>query len=145
MEECIENSSEPTAEPWMRYRHWAQRAFVGDLRQADIIVCPTITEESLGRTAVEAIAVGRPIVASRFVWLMITVLDEVSGLLSELGGLVDLAKQLASLKHDRLLRQRMGDAGRMHFQNHFTWNLIIDKHDRNQFGPTIREHLERRQ
>lgn len=143
MEECIENSSEPIAEQWIRYRHWAQRAFVGDLRQADIIVCPTITEESLGRTAVEAIAVGRPIVASRFVGLTFTVQDEVTGILFEPGEPVDLANQLARLLDERVLRERMGNAARMHFRNHYTWDVIIVKQYRKLFGPTIREHLER--
>lgn len=145
MEECIENSSEPIAEQWIRHGHWAQREFVGDFQQADIIVCPTIAEETHGPTAVEAIAVGRPIVASRICVLTFTVQDEVTEFLFEPGEPVDLANQLAPLLHDRLLRERMGDAARMHFQNHYTWNLITDKHNQTLFGPTIREHLERRQ
>src|SRR5262249_53314294 len=34
-------------------------------RRADVVVVPTIAQEALGRTAVEAMAAGRPVVASR--------------------------------------------------------------------------------
>ena len=142
MEECIENSSEPIAEQWIRHGHWAQREFVGDFRQADIIVCPTIAEEAHGPTAVEATAVDRLIVASLICGLMFTVLDEVTGLLFKPGDPVDLASQLARLD-DRVLRGRIGNAARMHFQHHYTWDVIIVKQYRKLFGPTIREHLER--
>lgn len=91
----------------------------------------------------EAIAVDRPIVASRIVGLAFTVLGEVTGPLFEPGVPVDPANQLAPLLHDRLLRERIGDAARMHFQHHYTWDVIIVNHDRKLFGPTIREHLER--
>ena len=114
MEECIENSSEPT-----------------------------IAGEAHGPTVVEAIAVDRPIVASRIVGLTFTVLGEVTGPLFEPGVPVDPANQLAPLLHDRVLRGRIGNAARMHFQHHYIWDVITDKHDRRLFGPTIREHLER--
>lgn len=113
MEECIENSSEPT-----------------------------IAEEAHGPTAVEAIPIDRPIIAGRIGGLTFTVLDEVTVLLFEPGGPVDSASQLARLD-DRVLRGRIGNAARMHFQHHYIWDVITDKHDRRLFGPTIREHLER--
>jgi len=50
------------------------------IRAADILVMPTIAQEGLGRTTVEAMGVGRPVIASRIGGLPYTVIDGLSGL-----------------------------------------------------------------
>jgi glycosyltransferase involved in cell wall biosynthesis len=61
-----------TAEPpepvdaFTRYVGWlSQEELPRQLRTADMLVMPTIAQEALGRTAVEAMAAGRPVIASR--------------------------------------------------------------------------------
>lgn len=104
------------------------------LHASDIIGCPTIAEEALGRTAVEAMGVGRPVVASRIGGLPFTVLDEATGLLCEPGDPADLARQLARLLDDAELRERLGQAGRKRFDADYAWPGILDRHYRPLLG-----------
>jgi glycosyltransferase involved in cell wall biosynthesis len=98
------------------------------LRAADVVVFPTIAQEALGRTAVEAMAAGRPVVASRIGGLPFTVADGATGLLCEPGDPDDLARKLEMLLDDPDLRTRMGRAGRRRFEEHYSWDVIIEKH-----------------
>jgi glycosyltransferase involved in cell wall biosynthesis len=100
------------------------------IRQSDFLVFPTIAEEALGRSAVEAMGVGRPVIASRIGGLSFTVTDGLTGLLFEPGNALDLADKIETLLDNPALRVRMGSAGRQRFQNEFTWDVIIDKHYR---------------
>jgi glycosyltransferase involved in cell wall biosynthesis len=85
-------------------------------READICLMPTIAQDSLSRTSVEATASGIPVIASRIGGLPYTVTDGVTGLLFEPGDPIDLARKIARLHDDPELRQRMGLAGRKRFR-----------------------------
>ncbi len=108
------------------------------LRQSDIVVCPTLAEKALGRTAVEAMGVGRPVIASRIGGLPFTVIDELTGLLCPPGDDVALAGTLARLLDDADLRARFGRAGRKRFEEHYTWDAIIPRYYEPLFGPPVR-------
>jgi predicted O-methyltransferase YrrM len=114
-----------------RYVGWQSQ---GDLprlfRAADVLVFPTIAQEALGRTAVEAMAAGLPVVASRIGGLPFTVADGATGLLCEPGDPDDLARKLETLLDDPELRARMGQAGRRWFEEHYAWPVIVDRHYR---------------
>jgi glycosyltransferase involved in cell wall biosynthesis len=103
---------------------------------ADLVVLPTVAQEALGRTAVEAMAAGRPVVASRLGGLPETVLDGVTGLLVEPGNADELAAALERLLDDPGLRQQMGLAGRRRFEEHYDWNVIIERH----YQPLLSSH-----
>jgi glycosyltransferase involved in cell wall biosynthesis len=71
------------------------------------------------RTAVEAMAPGRPVIASRLGGLPSTVAEDVTGLLCEPGDPEDLARKIEMLLDDAELRQRLGRAGRRRFEEHY--------------------------
>ncbi len=91
---------------------------------------PTIAQEALGRTAVEAMAAGKPVVASRLGGLPFTVVDGATGLLCEPGNARDLADKIENLLDDPALRKRLGLAGRRRFEEHYSWDVIIERHYR---------------
>jgi glycosyltransferase involved in cell wall biosynthesis len=124
-----------------RYVGWLSQAELPrQIRAADVLVMPTVAQEGLGRTAVEAMACGRPVVASRIGGLPATVLDGATGLLCEPGDPADLARQLARLLDDPDLRARLGAAGRRRFEDHYSWPVIIERHYRPLFTrPPARE------
>jgi len=106
-------------------------------RAADICLVPTIAQEGLSRTSVEAMASGIPVIASRIGGLPFTVDDGVTGLLCEPGDAADLARQIARLLDDPALRRQMGLAGRRRFENDFTWQTVIERHWRPLLLPRI--------
>ena len=117
-----------------RYVGWlTQNELPRQIRAADILVMPTIAQEGLGRTTVEAMAAGRPVIASRIGGLPYTVVDGVTGLLCEPGNVDDLAAKLEMLLNDRELRERMGRAGRRRFEQEFTWDVVIER----QYRPLL--------
>ncbi|MBI3467731.1 MAG: glycosyltransferase [Planctomycetes bacterium] len=132
-----------TAEPiaaqdeFTEFVGWQTQAKLPKLMAScDIVVCPTVAEEALGRTAVEAMAVGRPVVASRIGGLSFTVLEEATGLLCEPGNPTDLARQLARLLDDRALRERLGSQARREFEERYTWDVIVPQYAR-LFGAAV--------
>ena len=83
----------------------------------------------------EAMGVGRPVVASQIGGLQFTVIDGLTGLLCPPGDDVALADTLATLLGNSELRERLGREGRKQFEEHYTWNVIIPRHYEPLFGP----------
>lgn len=123
--------------PFLRYIGWQSQADLPrKMREAAIVVFPTIAEEALGRSAVEAMGVGRPVIASRIGGLPFTVTDEVTGLLFEPGNSVDLMSKISQLLDSQKLRQSLGRAGRKKFEREYTWKGLLERHYHSLFGPT---------
>jgi glycosyltransferase involved in cell wall biosynthesis len=117
-----------SVDAFTRFVGWqSQEELPRYLRAADICVVPTIAQEALGRTAVEAMAVGRPVIASRLGGLPFTITDGMTGLLFEAGNAGDLAQKIEILLNHHTLREQMGTAGRERFERYFRWDVIIDR------------------
>lgn len=128
--------------PFARFVGWqSQSALPEVIRAADIVVVPTIAEEALGRTAVEAMGAGRPVIASRIGGLQFTVADGGTGLLFEPGDAEDLERQLELLLNDSEYRMQLGRAGRRRFDSEYTWEAILNKHYLPLLGPPIQGHV----
>jgi glycosyltransferase involved in cell wall biosynthesis len=97
-------------------------------RAADITLVPTIAQDALSITSVEAMAAGIPVIASRIGGLPYTVGDGVTGLLCEPGNPADLAQKIARLLDDPALRRQMGSSGRKRFEEDFTWETVIERY-----------------
>jgi glycosyltransferase involved in cell wall biosynthesis len=114
-----------------RFVGWAaQEDLPRHYRDTDITIVPTIAQEGLSRTSVEAMASCKPVVASRIGGLPSTVVNGITGLLCEPGDPDDLARQLEVLLDDPGLRERMGLAGRRRFEQEFAWDVVIDRYYR---------------
>lgn len=94
---------------------------------ADIYCLPSITRaESFGITNLEAMASGRPIVASRLGGIPDIVKDGENGFLVEPGNPQDLAQTLETLLVDKDLRNKMGKKGKKLVKN-YTWEKVVDE------------------
>ncbi len=125
--------------PWMKAIGWKtpteMRALYG---QADICVVASVWEEPFGMVAVEAMASGRPVCASRVGGLQDIVLDGETGFLFERGDSATLEEHLARLLDDRDLCERMGTAGRQRAEREYDWVGIVER-----YYPQILEELTR--
>ena len=103
-----------------RVDHGALPAFYA---AADVVCLPS-RMEATSLSGLEAMACGRPLVATDVGGLPLIVKDGVNGLLVPLGDPSALAAALSRLLGDSALRQRMGTAGRKRVLAEFSWNTI---------------------
>ncbi len=104
------------AQPQERLRDW----YVA----ADVIVLPSYYE-SFGMVALEAMACGSPVVASRVGGLQTTVRDGVTGLLVPEGDPCALADTIARVLADGALRWRLGREGQRWASQH-RWPCVAE-------------------
>ncbi len=89
------------------------RATLIDLyRHADICVVPSMLYESFSYTCAEAMAAGKPVVASRIGGIPETVDDDVTGVVVTAGNEHELVEAIIRLARDPGLRTKLGEAGR---------------------------------
>jgi len=86
---------------------------------ADLVVLPS-RSESLSQVAMEAMAVGTPVIASRVGGLPEVVSGGETGLLVEPGDVVGLAAAMESVLLDRDMASRLASAGRRRAAEEFT-------------------------
>ncbi len=91
---------------------------------ADICAVPSIWHEPFGMVAVEAMATGRPVVASNVGGLAISVVDGETGYHAPPGDAQAWADRLGRLLDDAALRAEMGRNGRARVEAGFTWEAI---------------------
>ena len=87
-----------------------------------VAVVPSCWPEPFGLTALEAMAVGRPVVASAVGGLSDLVLDGVSGILVPPGAATELGAMIGTLLKDPRRRAQMGRAGR---ERAFTYSASV--------------------
>jgi glycosyltransferase involved in cell wall biosynthesis len=95
----------------------------------DALVLPS-SNEGTPVSAIEALAAGRPVVATRVGGVPDVVQEGDDGFLVEPGATDDLADRLALLARDPALRERMGEAGRRRVLPRYAVERLVDDVDR---------------
>ena len=98
--------------------HWDDMPAAYDW--ADVVVSASTRPEAFGRVAVEAMAMGRPVIASAHGGALETVADGETGLLVPPGEAAPLAGAIERLSTDADLRARLGGAGRARARARFS-------------------------
>jgi glycosyltransferase involved in cell wall biosynthesis len=94
----------------------------------DALLLPSVSEGT-PVSAIEALAAGRPVVATRVGGVPDVVRDGEEGLLAEPGAIEELSEGLASLARDPELRERMGAAGRERVTRRYRVDRLVDEMD----------------
>jgi glycosyltransferase involved in cell wall biosynthesis len=94
--------------------------------RAAIVACPS-RREGYGVVAAEAMAHGRPVVASAVGGLLDLVSDEATGLLVPPGDVGALRAALERLLADPALRRRLGVAGRERARAELAWDVVVGR------------------
>jgi len=97
--------------------------------RADVVVGTSFVNETFGIALAEAMACGRPVVASRFGGFPEVVADRETGLLARPQDPADLAAQLDALLGDPARAAALGAAGLARVQRLFTWDAVVDRLD----------------
>lgn len=94
------------------------------LAALDLYVQPSLNE-AFGLAAVEAMAMGKAVVATRVGGLPEVVADQQTGLLIPPGNAAELSKAVLSLLEDRPRRELLGRCGIVRVQEHFNLNTAL--------------------
>ncbi len=95
--------------------------------QAAVVVGTSFVNETFGIALAEAMACGRPVVASRFGGFPEVVADGETGLLTRPQDPADLAAHLDTLLNDPARAAAMGAAGLARVRRLFTWDAVVDR------------------
>ena len=98
------------------------------LRHADVFLLPSETE-SFGLAALEALACGVPVVASRVAGIPEVVADGEVGLLAPVGDVAGMAAHVVRLLGDRALLERFSRAARRHVETHFQVEPMVSRYE----------------
>ena len=94
---------------------------------ADVFVLPSLREEGLPMTLLEAMASGLPIVASRIGGTPAAVKDGETGLLVEPGNIEKLAEAITKVLDDDELRSKMGRRARRLAEEKFSQDAMVGR------------------
>lgn len=89
-------------------------------RNSRLLAVPSLSFETFGMVAVDAMALGVPVIASKIGGLQHVVDDGITGLLFEPGNPDDLAEQVHRLWDNPQLCDRMGSAARAKVRQHYS-------------------------
>ena len=96
------------------------------LHAADVAVVPSLFEP-FGRSVIEGLATGRPVVASRVGGIPEILTGRLAPLLFDSGDAQDLAKRLASLVGWQNATPELGLECRKHIESAFTLRRTVDQ------------------
>lgn len=98
------------------------------LQLADIVVSATSSEpEAFGRTTAEAMAMGKPVIATAHGGSLETVVEGVTGWLVNPASAEDMARAINEAMADPEKRRAFGEAGQQRVRQHFTLKTMCEK------------------
>jgi glycosyltransferase involved in cell wall biosynthesis len=96
-------------------------------QMADIVISPSIWPEPLSRVIIEAMALGRPIIATNVGGTPEIITQEKNGILIEPGNPIEIENALIRLINDPNLRSHLGLEGRKTIEKHYNEASICDR------------------
>jgi glycosyltransferase involved in cell wall biosynthesis len=104
----------------------AHRDVPAELARLDVFAALS-RRESFGVAALEAAAVGLPVIVSDAPGFRETTLNNVTGFIVPIDDALAAAKAMYALYKDPILRLRMGREGRTHVEKNYSWESSISK------------------
>ena len=100
---------------------------LSEMAKATVVVCPTRWPEPFGRVPLEAMAMGRPVVAPAIGGFQETIISGRTGMLYQHDDLGDLERKLDLLLKDEKLRASIGAMGYQHVCKNYSPSKIAEK------------------
>jgi glycosyltransferase involved in cell wall biosynthesis len=109
--------------------------FVGDesnivdfMSALDVLIFPSVQDEDFPNVISEAMALGKPVIASRLAGTPEQVVDGVTGLLVAPNNVTQLVTAIYQLMEQAGMRSSMGSAALARFNSHFTSSIALNKY-----------------
>lgn len=109
--------------------------FVGDEKNIvdfmailDVLILPSVSDEDFPNVVLEAMALGKPVIASRLAGIPEQVFQGETGLLVSPRSAEQLALAITDLYNEGPLRKQMGEAAANKFQNFFTAEVAVENY-----------------
>lgn len=109
--------------------------FVGDEKNIvdfmailDVLILPSVADEDFPNVVLEAMALGKPVIASRLAGMPEQVSEGETGFLVSPLNAEQLAVAITELCNNAPLREQMGQAARNKFQNFFTAEVAVENY-----------------
>lgn len=97
---------------------------------ADVFVAPSVWDEPLGLTIIEAMAAKTPVITTRRGGVTMAVKEGVTGLFVRSRNSTEIADAVNKLFDNDQLRIRMGEKARLVVASRFTWTKIAQRFDK---------------
>lgn len=97
------------------------------LSLASVLVHPS-SYEGVPTAVLEAMAMRKPVVVTNAGCMPEVVQDQQTGLVVEMGNVLQLADAIFSILSDKKLASRMGQRGRRLIEERYSWNIVAKKH-----------------
>jgi len=98
--------------------------------RADVFVAPSVWDEPLGLTILEAMAAKTPVIATRKGGIPLLIKHNQNGLFVKPRNSQKIAEACNKLFENEELRQKLGEAARKTVEEKFTWKIIAQKFNR---------------
>jgi glycosyltransferase involved in cell wall biosynthesis len=122
--QCLKDQMTPEIARRVRFAGFVPHDKLGTyFDEADILLNPSFWE-SFGRSLIEAMVCGLPVIATRVGGMPEIVEDGRTGYLVEAGDSPALAEAILRLLEDEPLRQSLGRAGRERAEKYFSWESV---------------------
>lgn len=105
---------------------WPHGAVMEAWRRSSIALAPSVWPEPFGIVAIEAMAMGRPVIGSRIGGLIDILIDGKTGFLVPPGDSASLAQAMKRLIDEQSLRERLGQGALQRAQN-FRASIIVPR------------------
>ncbi|MCS7119888.1 MAG: glycosyltransferase family 4 protein [Nitrososphaerota archaeon] len=98
--------------------------------QCSIFALPSLYCESFGITLLEAMAAGKPVIASNVGGIPEVITDGLNGLLFRRGDIKDLAEKIIHLLSDRKLAEFLGLRAKYTVRKRYDWDVVAEEVER---------------
>ena len=99
----------------------------GYLEMADMVVVASLWDEPFGVVVIEAMAMGKPVVASARGGIPEIISHTVTGLLVAKPGAESFAEACSALLSNEQFSRQLGTEARRDVENRFSWEKIVDQ------------------
>jgi glycosyltransferase involved in cell wall biosynthesis len=115
--------------------------FVGDeenivdfMSALNVLILPSIQDEDFPNVILEAMALGKPVIATRLAGTPEQVIDGVTGILVEPRNVVQLGEAICYLMDRQNVMHEMGGAASDRFSSHFTSRIALENYTKMYMG-----------